>query len=296
MNPTSDLYLFAVPGLGMLLVSVLAVVVWRRASGAEFKWFWAGAGLWAVAVALKVAFALFANRAAAGVLRKVLPRVLFPAGVGVYLGVVSAVFEVGLTCLAGLRWRQLGRDRSRAVAVGVGAGSFEALLLGCVFLGSWLVVTAGGADAAEARGAFLGRAVVTPLFWLAPPAERAIALLGHASTRALVLLGVTGRRPWMVLWGFSAFALVDGTSGFFELSPDLSHRSMWWRERLVLLGVLRADGRGWCAGVRRVRTRGRDQRVLRVVARFVTPVHVVARYRRPPVQPRRRLRSGAPES
>ncbi len=40
MNPTSDLYLFAVPGLGMLLVSVLAVAVWRRASGAEFRWFW----------------------------------------------------------------------------------------------------------------------------------------------------------------------------------------------------------------------------------------------------------------
>jgi hypothetical protein len=233
MSPTSDLYLFGAPGLGMVLVSVLAVVVWRRASGAEFRWFWAGAGLWAVAVALKVPFLLLANQAAVSFLKRVLPRPLFLPGTGLYLGAVSAAFEVGLTWLAGRRWRFLGRDPGRAVAVGVGAGAFEALVLGCAILAAGLAAAAGE-DSGGDRGDLLARAAATPLFWLEPPAGRVIALLGHVSTRALVLLGVAGRRPWMVLCGFAAFALVDGTGGALILSRVFAGRSMWWIDAATL--------------------------------------------------------------
>ena len=59
----SDFYLFGVPGVAMVLVSLLAVVTCRQMSGTAFKWFWAGAALWTVAVALKVVFALLANQA-----------------------------------------------------------------------------------------------------------------------------------------------------------------------------------------------------------------------------------------
>jgi excisionase family DNA binding protein len=167
----SDLYLFGVPGLGMILVSLLAVIVWRRASGAEFQWFWAGAGLWAVAVTLKVAFALLANQAAVNFLHRALPPLLFFPGTGLYLGAVSAAFEVGLTWLAGRRWRLMGRDPGKAVAVGVGAGAVEALLLGCITLGAGLAAAAEG-DTGEDHGYLRARADVTPLFWLEPPAAR----------------------------------------------------------------------------------------------------------------------------
>ena len=233
MSPTSDLYLFGVPGLGMILVSVLAIVVWRRASGAEFRWFWAGASLWAVAVALKVAFSLLVNQAAVSFLKRALPHPLFLPGTGLYLGAVSAAFEVGLTWLAGRRWRRLGRDAGRAVAVGVGAGAFEALVLGCVILGTGLVAAAGEDSGAD-RGDLLARAGATPLFWLEPPAGRVIALLGHVSTRALVLLGVAERRTWMVLWGFMTFALVDGIGGALLLSQVFAGRSMWWLDAATL--------------------------------------------------------------
>ncbi|AGA28821.1 YhfC family glutamic-type intramembrane protease [Singulisphaera acidiphila] len=234
MEPTSNLLLFGIPGLGMFLVSVLAIAVWRRASGAEFKWFWAGAGLWALAVALKVAFSLLANQVAVGFLKRALSRPLFLTGAGLYLGAVSAAFELGLVWLAGRRWGHLGRDAGRAVAVGVGAGAFEALLLGVVSLGIWVAVAMDGADAKGERNEVLARATATPLFWLVPPAERIIALLGHASTRGLVLLGVAGRRPWMVLWGFAVFTLMDGIAGVFLLSQEFAGRSMWWLELAVL--------------------------------------------------------------
>jgi hypothetical protein len=219
--------LFGVPGIGMILVSLLAVVVWRRASGAEFQWFWAGAGLWVAAVTLKVAFSLLANQAAVNFLHRALPPVLFFPGIGLYLGAVSAAFEVGLTWLVGLRWKVVGRDSRRAIAVGVGAGAVEALVLGCVALATWLAAAAGE-DMAEDRGYLLARAAVTPLFWLEPAAGRLIALLGHVSTRALVLLGVADRSPWIVLSGFAIFAIVDGIGAALLHSQVFAGRSMWW--------------------------------------------------------------------
>src|SRR5947209_6478178 len=109
----SDFYLFGVPGLGMVFVSLLAVMVWRGVSRAEFKWFWAGAALWTVAVVSKVVFALLANQAAATFLHRVLPPLLLLPVTGLYVGAISAAFEIGLTWLAGRRWRFLGRDRSK---------------------------------------------------------------------------------------------------------------------------------------------------------------------------------------
>jgi hypothetical protein len=231
MDVTSDALLFVVPGLGMLLVSVFAVVVWRRAAGVEFKWFWAGAGLWAAAVALKVAFSVLAHRTVVDLLRRALTSSLFLPGAGLYLGAVSAAFELGLTWLAARRWRRLGCDPGRAIAVGVGAGAVEGLLLGLVMLGNGFAAAAGEMDAEDLRD-MQARAAVTSLFWLVLPTERVIALLGHASTRALVLLGVAGRRPWMVFLGFTAFTLVDGVVGAF--SHEFVGRSMWWLELAVL--------------------------------------------------------------
>jgi hypothetical protein len=233
MDATSAAPLFVIPGLGMLLVSVFAVVVWRWASGVELKWFWAGATLWAAAVALKVAFAVLANQTAVGLLKRTLPSSLFLPGVGLYLGAVSAVFELGLTWLAARRWRHQGCDPGWAIAVGVGAGAVEALLYALYFLGAGFAAAAGSLDADDLRDV-QARATATPLFWLALPAERVIALLGHASTRALVLLGVAGGRPWMVLLGFTAFTLVDGVAGAFPLLQESVVRSRWWLELAVL--------------------------------------------------------------
>jgi YhfC intramembrane metalloprotease len=229
----SDLYLFGVPGLGMILVSLLAVAFWRRASSVEFKWFLAGAGLWAVAVIFKAVFALLANRAAVGFLHWALPSPLFFPGIGLYLGIESAAFEVGLTWLAGRRWSLMGRDPNRAVAVGVGAGAIEALLLGCIALGAGLAAVAGE-DMGEDRGYLSAHAEATPMFWLEPPVGRFVALLGHVSSRALVLLGVADRRPWIVVIGFTIFALVDGTGGALLASQVLEGRSMWWIDAATL--------------------------------------------------------------
>ena len=72
-----------------------------------------------------------------------LPYASFVAASGVFIGVESSVCEIGVTLLAVSIWRQLGRDAGRAIAIGVGAGAWEAFLLGAFVLASVAVAVTG---------------------------------------------------------------------------------------------------------------------------------------------------------
>jgi hypothetical protein len=225
-------------GLGMILVAIIAVWSWRRLTGVPARWFWVGAGLWSVAVLVKVVIALPTNPAVLGYLRSHLPHAAFVAVGGLYIGMESSACEIGLTLLAALRWNQLGRDAGRAIAVGVGAGAFEALLLG---LASTIGVVAwlAGLPGTEAVGEQLRKAAATtPLFWLAGPVERITAIICHAATRGLVLLGARHGRGGMIAAGFLIFTLLDGVAGAAHLSGMLGTLSAWWIELAVAVFAL----------------------------------------------------------
>jgi hypothetical protein len=144
-----------------------------------------------------------------------------------------------------LRWKDLGRDAGRAIAVGVGAGAFEALLVGIASTAG-VVAWLAGVPGTESVGDELGKAAtITPLYWLLGPAERITAIICHASSRALVLLGVRYRKVGMIVLGFLIFTLLDGVAGASLLSGKLGTVSMWWFElafavfAIVSLPVLR---------------------------------------------------------
>ena len=218
----------------MLLVAALAVIFWRWKSGVQLRWFCVGAGLWTAAVILKVICAFQINSIAIGFLKDKLGGPFFIVEGGLFLGIESAVFEIGLTWLAVRIWPQLGRDAGRAIAIGAGAGAFEAFLLGLAVLVAASTAIAGVVDA-EGIGEGMEAAVAaTSLFWLVGPTERMIALLGHTSTRALILLGVAKHKPGMVFWGFTMFTLIDGIAGAFLLSGSRGSRSQWWLELAVM--------------------------------------------------------------
>jgi uncharacterized membrane protein YhfC len=225
--------LFLVDALGMLFVAFAGILYWRRSAAVAFKWFGIGAGLWVVAVILKIAFALLVHPAAFGYLKAELSRPVFIAAGGLFLGIESSVFEIGVTWLSVRKWRALGRDAGRAIAIGIGAGSIEALLLGLALLGGTLASFADMEESEEIKRGLLETAATTPAYWLIGPTERAIALLGHTSTRVLVLLGVTKHKGALVAAGFWMFAAIDGVAGAFILSGKGSY-SLWWIE----LGVL----------------------------------------------------------
>ncbi len=247
MNPNPDELIWLVPGLGMMIVAAVAAVYWCRAARCQVRWLWVGAGLWTVSVALKVVCALLTNGPVIEFMKENLPYSLLVAGGGLYLGIQSSVFEMGFTLLAVLIWRQLGRDADRAIGIGVGAGAFEAFLLGISSFAVMVALVMGVPGLEAVRAELKTAAAVTPLLWLVAPVERIIAILCHASSRALILLGVVKRKPMMVFWGFLIFTLIDSIAGAAHVSGKLGTFSMWWIEfailpvALVSIPILR-----WC--------------------------------------------------
>ena len=243
----NNLTLSLVSDIGMLAVGSAAVIYWRWVSKVQLRWFWVGAGLWTVAVALKVVCALLTNKLVIGFLKEHLPHQLYVVAGAAFVGIQSSLFEIGLTLLAVLIWKQLGRDANRAIGIGVGAGAFEALVLGLTALVAVLACLSGVPGTERIREAIEKVAAATPLFWLLAPVERSIAILCHASSRALVLLGVSHRRPAMVVCGFLIFTMIDGIAGAAHLSGVLGKMSMWWIELALLpFAVISVPVLCWC--------------------------------------------------
>ncbi len=246
----SNATLILLSGLGMMAVAVASVILWRRRTALAFQWFWIGAALWAAAVALKIVFALLLNPVVIGFLKHALPHTLMVISGSLYLGLMSSVFEVGLTLAAVYFWRHLGRDAPRAIGIGIGAGAVEALLLG---MGSSIaaLLSMTALPGVESARVAIEQASVTPLFWLVGPVERAIAIPVHAASRALVLLGLPRRRPLMIAGGFLIFTLLDSIAGGAHLAGLVGRISMWWIELAILpfalasLPILRACMTRW---------------------------------------------------
>src|SRR5262249_34141109 len=149
--------------------------------------------------------ALWSNPAVIGWCKSTLSDVAYVTAGGLYLGVEASVCGIGLTLLAGGRWEDLGRDAGRAVAVGGGGGGFEALLLG-IASAAGILAWLAGLSGTEAVGEQIRKAAeITPLFWLVAPVERITAIICHASSRALVLVGARYRKTGMIALGFLIF-------------------------------------------------------------------------------------------
>lgn len=90
----TNLHLSLVSAAGMMLVAIAAVVYWRRLTHVPYRWFWIGAGLWTVAVAIKFAIAIPTN----GPIFEYLGSVLqFPAYLvvgGLFGGLESSLCDV----------------------------------------------------------------------------------------------------------------------------------------------------------------------------------------------------------
>jgi uncharacterized membrane protein YhfC len=86
-----------------------------------------------------------------------------------------------------------------------------------------------------------------PLVWLVAPIERVIAIFCHASSRALILLGVAKQRSLLVLYGFLLFTFLDGVAGAAYVGGWVGLISVWWIELAVLpFGLVSVPILRWC--------------------------------------------------
>jgi hypothetical protein len=243
----TNIYLSFASSAGMILVGVLAVGYWRWKTSLSYRWFWIGATLWVVGVAIKVGLYFAVDQFVFGVIKAALPQAIAAAIGGLYGGFTSCLCEIGLTWAAVWKWPAMGQNADRAIGVGIGAGAFEAILLGIgATIGTWAAL-AGGEGTEALRTSFESAAKITPLFWLVATAERIIAILCHASSRALVILGSVHRRPGMILSGFAIFTFIDAVATGVHVSGQLGKFSVWWIELALLpAAVVSVPILRWC--------------------------------------------------
>ncbi len=144
------------PGLisaaAMLVVAGVSVWICRRRTQAAWRWFWIGAGLWTVAVAVKFAIAIPLNTPLLGALKSSLPHWAYLTLGMIYGGAMTGLTEVLFVYLAGLRWRQMAATAERAAAIGVGAGAFEAAMLAIAAAAASLAAGDGCGDLVGGAG------------------------------------------------------------------------------------------------------------------------------------------------
>lgn len=233
LSKRSPFSVFLIPGPAMILIALGSILYWKRRSETQWRWFLVGAGIWTVGVSLKFICAAILNQPILHGLKNVFPGLPYILAGGIYVGLLTGIFEIGITLAAACIWRRLAQSASRAVAVGVGAGAFEALLLGLAGFVAILLAISGMRGTESASASIAEVALVTPFAWLVGPVERAIAILCHTSSRTLVLLSVAKRRWSYFFWGFMIMTGIDAIAGFAHLSGKIGQFSLWWIELAI---------------------------------------------------------------
>ncbi|HUL61779.1 MAG TPA: YhfC family glutamic-type intramembrane protease [Methanocella sp.] len=192
-------------GIGMIAVGLAAVFLWRRRAG--FEYFWFGAMLWAVAIAIKLAMDFTVSPQLKGLVPASFLGVL---ALGLYYGLRTGIFESGIPYVA---FRLAGKAPTfdQAVAVGIGAGAAEAIVLGLLSL---LSVTAfilmpGLVSSYPPDTQATLQMQFSPAFVPVPIWERLFTLFCHVFAMALALLAVRAGPRWLLL-SVAFMALLDG--------------------------------------------------------------------------------------
>jgi uncharacterized membrane protein YhfC len=205
-------------GTGMVLVAVLGALVVTRSARAMWRPLAIGAAAWVVAVLLKVGWALPTNTIVRqGLLHAAgtsLGRPLF----WVYIGLLTGIFECGITYVIVARTKLREADWATSLAFGIGFGATEAFVLGALSLigmAAAILFHQFLPQATQARLAaqLAGRAEFLPL--MLPILERAGTLFVHAFSCVAIVYGFRTRRVWS--WFALAFvykSAVDGVAAW----------------------------------------------------------------------------------
>jgi hypothetical protein len=211
--------LMAVVGLAAILISQLSL---RR------KWWLpvAGAGLWAASVAVKVVIARLSVTPAGTAI-----GVAFPGESGkwifaTFIGLLTGVTEVWIFLILMGWMRRRKFTWSDSVALGIGFGAIEAILLGVALLAAVAMKIPG----------------ISPEIKLFAPAfERAIAIVAHVASCAMAMYGLITHR-WVWFWASFVYkSAVDAVAGYFLYSAGTHVVGTWTMEfafvPFALLGI-----------------------------------------------------------
>lgn len=238
--------LILLPGLGMTLVG-LAFMAYAWVKRLGFRYLLFGAAAWAVAVALKLAWAVTENAGIYDALKGTLGETAGSWIFYVYVGLLTGIFEVALL------WVFLSRTRfgrmpwPQALSFAIGFGSIEALLVGLSSLlpaASALLTPSALAPSTLVQ---LARAA-NPLFGLAPIVERAATTFLHVFACLLIFYAINaGQKRWV--WIAILYKTAnDSVAAFAQFWGVDTLTHLWTIEAVIILfGLMGVWGVRWLA-------------------------------------------------
>ncbi|WP_254591220.1 YhfC family glutamic-type intramembrane protease [Methanocella conradii] len=175
-------------GLGMVLVAVVAIAYWHIKKRPKAVYYAYGALFWAIAIVIKVVMDLTVSGPLYSWLYAFMPVEGAVAAAGLYLGLRTGIIENGIAYL-GVKYSRLKEMGFKdAVAVGIGFGGIEAIVLGLLSL--LTVVTLLMSPALVSLLPQSSIEQFEPLFMPLPVVERLFMLFGHAFATALAIYAV----------------------------------------------------------------------------------------------------------
>jgi len=215
---------FALSGIGMMLAGLVPLLWWRYRTLVPWRDFWFGAGVWALAISLKV----FMDVAITPAFVNCLSGIYTAGGIaiitGAYVGLRTGFFESGGTYLFAIKKKLNKMDFQQAIAFGLGFGSAEAFVLGLIsFLNvTVLLVFPQIIDLLPPgqRASVLSQLTLPSILVLAPIIERASTILVHIFCAVLVIQAVKTRRIEYFLFSFVFKTAVDGVLPMLTLMFD----------------------------------------------------------------------------
>lgn len=235
--------------IGMILVGVAAIILWKSKKKVGWKYFGFGALVWAIAISLKLLMDLIITPSISVWLNSYGAAVLI-SGIGLYVGLRTGLFESGLSYLAVSKTKFRKMNLNQAMAFGIGFGSVEAILLGLSGAVNLAVFIMSPGLASSLPAATQASLDLPTLSLFAPIIERVFTLLIHVFSSLLVIYAVLSGKIRYLVYSILFKSLVDGMipaltsvvnattlAGIYEIEIPIA-----------VLGVISFYGIKWVSG------------------------------------------------
>lgn len=227
--------LFLISGAGMILVALFSVIYWKKYTSISFSIFLWGALAWFIGVTLKLIFFSLINPIIIPFLYKILAKSLADPLTWIYIGLLSGVFECGMTLVFALYYKKARQGWAEATGFGLGFGTIEAFIVGLASLGSVITLLYFSKMLPSQTVALMSTSLQSLSIIPAPIVERIIVILIHALSCVMIIYAVITKR-WRWFWiSFFYKSAIDTIAAFGQISFGITDPSHLWILEAMLL-------------------------------------------------------------
>ena len=238
--------------IGMILVGLLSIGIWKLKRSVSIKYFILGGLIWVAAITSKLVMDYTITPTLSTWAITTYGLVGMLVIVGLYVGLRTGVFECGFTFLAFSKSRLKRMSLDEATAFGIGFGAFEAILLAVPSLIeiATLILNPSLLELIPPAQKQLIETALSLPTWIvpAPIIERIFVLFVHLFTASLIFILVTQRKLSFFFEAFFYKSLLDAFVPSLQVTfkPGISPTGAYLAEIwVVALGFIALAGTYW---------------------------------------------------